>query len=271
MKNKLFSRVLVSLLVLGALISFGGCDQILENLGLTEIFPTYDEQVDTAEDLALLLADIQEGMLEIWVNDLPAPAPLPAPSGLNRILSVCRDTAFVIGDLTYLFDRTFSTKDSIAHEEYDSTRSVWVDRRIVIKGDREYSTRKVNIDHVGVVVVDSIAPKYTEQSYGGWGHREVKSSFKSKYRSVWRNYNAQHQWAYQKIPFHRDRASSPYPISGKLDIHTVVHRISGTKTTDLLVTSVITFDGTRYAKMLVQNELEYWIDMENGISYDKQP
>lgn len=271
MKRK--STSLILFLFGFALVFMVGC--ATEN-GTSPTFsgPTSDDYDDLAEDLGATLASADDGVLDTRpmmdfdsnLNDIPAP-PGDQP--------VCHDTTFQRNGITITIDLTFYDAAGIESEVYDSLTTVRMTREMTIEGTIEGFQRTATINHHSLLERDHIAPSDTVSIINGTATRMVSSTFMPRWRPLERHIEAEHHLSKNQILVGRDRELYPYPISGTIEGNSTItrsaERFNDHREATLEIGYTLTFDGTRYARMEMDNGFVYWIDLDTGESYRERP
>lgn len=267
-------------LLLGGLLALslllGGCSgDDATGVNDEEYTPTAEDIDDSAQDFAVALADPEEGMLALWLGmgDIGfdgETAPMK-PAGPVAVA----DTSFQRGPFTITIDRTFYDADGNPSEEYDSSSTVRMTRVLTLVGTRETFRRTASVDHWDSLAVDGIAPGDTIRTRSGEGRRTVSATFQARWRPVDRTFNAEHEWTVNDMQVNVDRVTYPFPLDGSIDVHTTMERVitspMRTVTVEVEVQFTVSFDGTRYAEVVVVDGPTYWIDLVTGEIYRERP
>jgi len=273
MKYPIYKLPLI-LCVIGALFALSGCDQARNPMSDTSGGATYDDRSDAVEDFGATVAGQDEAMPEMWGTESGSPNGTAVAAMVREIPRIC-DTTYYRHGLTITIDRTYYSADSQASEKYDPETSVWVTRHVTITGTWNGLLRSAAINHDGTVRVDGIAPNDTIRILNGTGKRTVESKFEAKFRKMQRTVEATHSWQIRNVRFNRDRDTYPYPLSGSISVETIIKRKMvknyRTVTVDIDVDYTVFFDGTEYAKVVVVDGPNFWIDLKDGSCDDDHP
>ncbi len=263
------------LLLSGALIwGLIGCAESdnLTNNGSTEI--SEDHYADVAEEFANVLSDPEEGILFLWDDNGGGFNAEPLDSKDDQFPAV-DDTTFQHNGLTITIDRTFYDDEGNPSEEYDPETTVRMTRLRTVVGTIERPRRYAIIDHEGFIDVDGIAPYDIQRTINGDGHRNVESHFSSWWRPQHRTFIGEYTWTINDVVRLADHTVNPYPLSGTIDAtnHSImtVETPHGEYTREVDLALTVTFDGTRYALVEMDNGLFYWVDLETGQVYFEDP
>jgi len=227
-----------------------------------------------AEDFAATLADPDEGTLDTRaeMDFMPRSRMVEPP---EERAPVSRDTTFIRHGLTFTIDITFYDVNDIPSEEYDSLTTVRMTRLMTITGSHEGPMRQATLNHESFLERNHIAPEDEIHIINGNATSTVTSHFDAIWRNVTRDFQAQHSWTREDIQIHTDRELHPYPLSGTITGHTVITRTivrnNRNVTETVEVGFTMTFDGTRYARMEMDDGTVFWIDLDTGIAYRERP
>ncbi len=275
---KRFSFVLLPILLIAIMV---GCSN--EDSGLVSIevpFPDnieVEEMDDVADDFSAMLADPEDGLIYTWSEDqinMDGGMLLPDMIKNER---VTLDTV-IRGDMTIIRNRVFYDVDGNESEAYDSSSTVGVIRFFSIEGTRENErgdfARSVTIDHESSVDVNGISPEDTIRTHNGTGTRETSGTMSGGLRDVTRNFDVSHEWSSNDVQMHKFRHANPYPLSGTVDVSSVIHREmtrgDSTRIVDIDVAFTVEFDGTRWALVTMEDGTEYLIDLRERRAHRRQ-
>ncbi|MBC8478280.1 hypothetical protein H8D51_01925, partial [bacterium] len=227
-----------------------------------------------AEEFANVLADPDEGLLFLWDDGDAGFTSTPVISKDNT-QPVVDDTTFEHNGLTITIDRTFYDEAGNPSEEYDSLTTVRLTRLRTVVGTIQRPRRTATIDHEGFIEVDGIAPDDTLRAINGEGHRNVESEFSSWWRPQHRTFIGEYTWSINDVLRMADREEYPYPLSGTIDAtnHSImtVETPNGSHTREVDIALTVSFDGSRYAEVTMDNGFVYWVDLETGQVYFDDP
>jgi hypothetical protein len=234
-----------------------------------------DEYADAAEDFGATLAAGNEGFLTTILSESTGTENLDGGPLARKGAPVVQDTTWEHNGLTFTVDRTFYDAEGNPSEVYDSLTTVRTTRHLTITGTIVRPHRTATIDHDGFIDRTGIAPDDTLSTINGFGEREVTSVFQPRWRPTIRHYHGFHEWTINGLKVARDREIYPWPLEGTIAGHTVsqyeIEHPNNIHTRTVDITFTVTFDGTQYAHVEIENGPEYWVDLSDGTVYFDPP
>lgn len=265
----------VLMLVL-ALAFFTGCSddnssaptQADEDLVNTE--PTQDDYDLIAEDLSYSLTDSETGMAALWappVDDGGEP-PVPDDGMALRDFSELHDTTIVHDHMTITHDFTFYDAEDNASEEYDEETTVRMTRATTMDGSIDDEFRTMQMTMEGFFDLAGIGQNDEIRTVNDTGMRSEVGEMTGRFEDHLRTIDATHEWDAVDVQHHIDHETYPYPLSGSITRHTDLYKTMetprGTRTFEMDITSTITFDGTEWATVVMDDGSEYQINLDHG-------
>ncbi|MCB2200595.1 hypothetical protein KQI63_14415 [bacterium] len=269
------SRLMVLLLAI-SIFTIGCSEDATSPVNDTEAM-TVTEQEDVADDFASTLADPDEGMIPLWMGEFGG-APLafvdPKDGAVSTIAdTVVRENRF----LTVTRIRNFYDADGNMSDSYDSLTTVAVERLFSLVGDHEAEDggRSMSINHQDSTWVDGIEPDSELHTLNGEGTRHNEGSFESRLHDASATMTSDYAWTATDIEISTDRETNPFPLSGTIAVEGETYHyrtgprgeIERTHTVSLTVT----FDGTQYALVTMEDGTEYYVDLTLGRPHRGRP
>ena len=269
------SRLLILLLVI-AFAAIGCSEDSASPVNDTEAM-TVIEQEDVADDFASTLADPEEGMLPLWMGDLsgvPTASIDPKDGDVSSVAdTVVRENRF----LTITRIRNFYDADGNMSDSYDSLTTVAVERLFSLVGTRVSpdSSRNMTINHQDSTWVDGIQPDSELHTINGEGTRHNEGSFESRLHDASATMTSDYAWTVNDLEISTDRETNPFPLSGTIDVagETYHYRTGprGEIERSHTISLTVTFDGTQYALVTMEDGTEYYIDLTLGRPHRGRP
>lgn len=269
------SRLIVLLLAM-MLVVIGCSEDSTSPVNDTESM-TLIEQENVADDFASTLADPEEGMLPLWMGEMggvPLAAIDPKDGSVSTVAdTVVRDNPF----LTVTRIRNFYDADGNMSDVYDSLTTVAVERLFSLVGDRVSpdSSRNMSIYHQDSTWVDGIQPESEQHTINGEGTRHNEGSFESRLHDASATMTSDYNWVATDIVISTDRETYPFPLSGTIEVvgETYHYRTGprGEIERSHTVNMVVTFDGTQYALVTMEDGTEYSVDLTQGRPHRGRP
>ncbi len=247
-----------SLLAMSLVLVFTiGCEDSEDNPVDVSVDPETEELLAIADDVSSLLTDPQGGLIAYWNLDEESMI----------------DTSFTRDGMTYTFDHTFYDENNNGSEIYIPGETVKASRETTITGTIQTDYRDVELEHIGNLVIEGIAPTSTERIVYDYGERTVEGTVTPQESVIDVDVKLKHDWSAENINI-QSNIESPYPV-GDMDLLTELTKEVGTgaASADITIdiTSEIQFDGTQYAYVEMEYFGGFWIDLESGQVLTEQP
>ncbi|MBS1262096.1 MAG: hypothetical protein MAG453_01435 [Calditrichaeota bacterium] len=231
--------------------------------------PTAGDYDLLAEDLGYAIADPEDGMINSWApRPAPGDDPQPRTDDWWQRFESLHDTTFTHGSLTTTIDVTFFDAEGTPSEQYDAETTVRMARNLAMSGERESPHRQMTLTHRSQLHMDGISPADTVHVINETGLRNERGRMRMRDERKMHSWNAEHEWNTVDVRIHVDHEQHPYPLSGDVRHHTtMVKTVTDgrfTRTVEFEIGSTLTFNGTRYARVTLDNGRTYWIDLETG-------
>ncbi len=246
--------------VLAMLMMFAiGCDEedAEDNPVNVNVEPNNDELSAVIEDVAGLIADPQAGLIAYWNLDEESMI----------------DTSFTREGLTYTFDHTFYDENGNESEIYIPNETVRARRATTIMGTLDTPQQTVDVDHNGVLELINIAPEDTQRTIEDYGERTVSGTVTPANNPVQVDVELLHEWSADNIVIERN-VEETYPV-GDMTLMTGLTKTVGTGPAQADVTvdiaSSLYFDGSQYARVVMEYYGTFWIDLETGEMLPEEP
>ncbi len=225
-----------------------------------------------AESIALELSDSEDGLMAMY-NPLP---PMETPGGGDpanpddfcRDFNNLRDTTFTHGPFTTTIDVSFYDADNNPSEVYNPETSVRMNRELTMTGRHEDDRREVSVDLASTMDMANILAVDTIRVINDDGVRDESGWMLGRWEDQERTWEAHHEWQSDDVNVHVDHEEYPYPLSGQVHHYTEMEKTismgNSTRTVTVEVGSTITFDGTEWALVEMDNGDEFYINLNNG-------
>lgn len=233
---------------------------------------TDDDYTIIAESIAYEFSDSQDGLIAMY-NPLP-------PVGEDeegdpddadefcRDFSNLRDTTFTHGPFTTTIDVTFFDANGNPSEVYDPESSVRMTRDLTMTGGHEDERREVEVNLEAMMDMENILATDTVRVINDDGVRDESGWMQGRWEDHERTWNAHHEWQSEDVNVHVDHEEYPFPLSGQVHHYTELEKTmttgNSTRTVTVEVGSTITFDGTEWALVEMDNGDQFYINLSNG-------
>ena len=237
-----------------------------------------DENYDLiVQDLGVLLADPDDGLTQDWI-----PRPIN-DTDLNLFelsnhwdrFTMLHDTTITFPGMTTVVDVTFFDSNGNEYELYDPETSVAMICEVGRRGHREGPGRSMTLQHHSSLRMRHIAPVDSIRLLNEAGHRMHEGHMRGRWNGAFRQIRTQSDWHAVDILMAADRDLHPYPLDGEVRCHTLLVRQAGDnglrRRVEIEASTRTVLDGTRYARVIVNRNHVYWIDLETGIPYRERP
>ena len=175
------------------------------------------------------------------------------------------------GPLTIEREYAFYDASGTAQETFDDEQTASIRVKRVVDGsvDRDTDRGSINgtVHHDRDLTVSGLQGAETKRTWNGTGHSEIEHTRVNDDQGS-RSYEmtADITVADVVVPHPRNEDRDPWPLSGTITTHVVGSVTRGEETRTFERTVVITFDGTQYAKAVVNGtggSGEFTIDLAN--------
>ena len=196
-----------------------------------------DARIDIIEDIALITADATDEDLEVMAGMVPG----GAGGG--------------VGERTLTRSRTFFDVDGEEMEAYDPLLTASVLTEMETRGDVSRGDLTLSIDRTRVTSVSGLEGEESERIFDGTGTDSRTRVLTSEALGN-RSFEFSGTLVVDGVVRPVDRDARPWPLSGTItrtvDV-TIVNGPNGDQTRSAVV--AVTFDGTRFATMTVNDEV----------------
>ena len=272
--NRLSTRMKALLFLSGLILLYGaGCSNKNDDDAPGAQQASNEDMEDIAEDFGSALASDDEGMLGMWDNS----------DGGNFSFND-RDRENTLDDTLIIEHQGFTI---VRVRDFFDANDVWsglylpgitarMEQALSVEGTHESNSgnRSVTIAHHDSIEVSGLLPTNEVRTVDGNGERNVEGEFHSRFHQNVRTFESHYDWIVTDIELHNNWVEYPYPLGGTIGVNGYwinTHTNPGRDVTQSVSFSfVITFDGTRYARLVFTGGGTFWIDLANGwCSHDR--
>ncbi len=262
--HRLWIRALLPVVTLAAAGWLAGCSDDSSPTGPAAAL-TQDDADGVAQQVAATLAADNGGTMALLAGSLPAGA---KSGGGAAVAGADAETTFTLGGLTYTLTRTFYDAGGDEMAAFDPLLTARMVTAARAAGSIATDRFSATLGHASLLDVTGVSARRDTLRFNGAAHDTCLSSFTSLDGIRTRHFFLASSGVLEDVLLAKPVGAGSWPLSGTATWSVVADRLRSNDRLDvaahLEATVVVTFNGTREARIEVDGHWTYRADLKTG-------